>query len=137
MPRIETKKNIKAPPERIFNILDAPLEMPRWNLVVKEIEQIEEGKYFVKSTVGDLTAIRTEAVPYKRLSEKQEGSPLKEMGYILEPKGDVTEATLWGVFDDPEQEQILLIAGDVFLKCLKKYAEYLESGGKPEDFKKK
>jgi len=34
-------------------------------------------------------------------------------------------------------ESILGMAGDMFITCLKKYAEYLDSGGKPEDYDKK
>lgn len=137
MPQIERKTEIKSTAEKIYKILDTPLDMAKWNLVVKEIEEIESDKYFVKSNVGDITAKITEKVPNKKISETQEGSPLKEMGYILNPKGDVVEVTLWGKFDDPEQEQILGIAGEVFLKSLKKYAEYLENGGDPGEYKKK
>ncbi|MHA1380125.1 MAG: hypothetical protein ACTSRG_17265 [Candidatus Helarchaeota archaeon] len=137
MAKMERKTNIKSTVEKVFKILDTPMDMPKWNLVVKEIEEIEPGKYFVKSTVGDLTAIRTETIPNERITEKQEGSILKELGYILKPKGDVVEATIWGKFDDPSQEPILGIAGEVFLKSLKKYAEYLESGGNPNEYKKK
>ena len=137
MPRIETKKKIKAPVERIFAILDDPDRLADWNLAVKSIEKLDEGKYFVKSNVGDLTSYREETVPNVSITERQEGSILKKLGYILKPMGDVVEATIWGEFDDPSQEPMMMIAGDVFLKSLKKYAEYLEAGGDPKDFKKK
>jgi len=59
------------------------------------------------------------------------------MGYVLAPKGNGTEATLWAEFDDQSQEKILLKAGEVLLNSLKKYAEYIESGGNPAEYKKK
>lgn len=34
-------------------------------------------------------------------------------------------------------ESVLGVAGDVFINCLKKYAEYIEAGGKPEEYNKK
>jgi len=137
LPRIETKKNIKASVERIFEILNDTDIMPKWNIAVKSVEKLDEGKYFVKSNVGDLTSYREETVPNVSITERQEGSILKRLGYILKPKGDVVEATIWGEFDDPSQEPMMMIAGDVFLKSLKKFAEYLETGGNPEEFKKK
>ncbi|MFX1394056.1 MAG: hypothetical protein ACFFAH_10820 [Promethearchaeota archaeon] len=78
-----------------------------------------------------------ETVPNERLSAKQEGSPITGLGYILNPKGDVVEVTIWTEFEDPNQEAILGIAGDVFINCLKKYAEYIEDGGNPDEYDKK
>lgn len=62
---------------------------------------------------------------------------MKSIGYILKPKGDIIEAIIWSEFDDPNQEPILGIAAEMLLKSLKKYAEFLESGGNPEEFSKK
>ena len=59
------------------------------------------------------------------------------MGYLLSPKGDITEALLWGEFDDEKNEKILVKAGEVLLECLKNFAEYLEDGGNPDEFDKK
>ena len=62
---------------------------------------------------------------------------MKSIGYILEPKGEGVDATIWSEFDDPNQEPILAIAAEMLLKSLKKYAEFLEAGGNPDEFNKK
>ncbi|MFX0137455.1 MAG: SRPBCC family protein [Candidatus Hodarchaeota archaeon] len=138
MPQIEVKKEMKATAKTIYDILDDTMNMANWNLVVREVEELEpDKKYFLKTNVGDITATRTESVPNEKISTSQVGSPMTEMGYILKAKGETTEVTIWGKFDDPGQEQMLMIAGDVFLKSLKKYSEYIEAGGDPKEFKKK
>ena len=113
------------------------MEYAKWNIVVNEVTKLGEGHYFFKTNVGDVTSTRVETVQNVRLSAKQEGSPIKGLGYILNPKEDMVEVILWTEFDDPNQEAILGIAGDVFINCVKKYAEYLEAGGDPEKFDKK
>ena len=135
--RIEREIEINAPQKRIFDILDNTLESTRWNLPVKEISKISEGKFAVKSTVGDFTSIRTETVDPEKLSMRIEGGIFNSMGYILSPKGDKIEAKLWGEFDDEKNEKILLKAGELLLQSLKNYSEFLEDGGNPEDFDKK
>ncbi len=40
-------------------------------------------------------------------------------------------------FDDASQEQLLRITGEMLLKSLKKYAEYLEYDGNPDEYSKK
>jgi len=137
MARIEREIEINAPQKSIFDILDDAMLGPKWNLSANEITEISEGKYAVKSTVGDFTSIRTETVEPERLSLRIEGGIFKSMGYILSPKGDMVEVKLWGEFDDEKNEKILLRAGEILLKCLKNFAEYLEEGGNPEDFDKK
>jgi hypothetical protein len=71
------------------------------------------------------------------LYAKQEGSPMTSLGYKLKPKGDSVEATIWAEFDDASQEPVLGVAGEMLLKSLKKYAEFLEKGGNPAEFSKK
>ena len=129
--------NIKASATTIFKIIDNDDDYARWNLVVKKVQKLGEGKYLFKSTVGDVHSTRVETVPNKKVSAKQEGSPITALGYILNPKGDVVETTLWSEFDDPDQEMVLGVAADMFIECLKKYAEYIEAGGNPEDFNKR
>lgn len=137
MPRLERKLDIKASAQTIFGILDDTMNYPRWNIVVNEIEEIGPNKHFAKTNVGDVTSTRTETVENEKISVSQENSPMTAMGYILKPKGDVVEATIWAEFEMADQEMILGMAGEIFLKSLGKYAEYLEAGGKPEEFKKK
>ena len=137
MARIEREIEINAPQKSIFDVLDDAQLGPKWNLSANEITEISEGKYAVKSTVGDFTSIRTETVEPERISFRVEGGIFNSMGYILSPKGDMVEAKLWGEFDDEKNEKILLRAGEILLKCLKNFAEFLEEGGDPEEFDKK
>jgi len=137
MHRVERKIDINASQKDIFDILDNTMISPKWNLAVKDLTEISEGKYAVKSTVGDFTTIRTEIVENEKLSMKIEGGIFTGMGYNLMPKGDMVEATLWGEFEDEKNEKILVKAGELLLQCLKNYAEFLEEGGNPDEFDKK
>ncbi|MFX1571673.1 MAG: SRPBCC family protein [Promethearchaeota archaeon] len=137
MPRVEKKLDISAPQDLIFKIVDDDDNYAKWNIVVNEVTKLGEGNYFFKTNVGDVTSTRIETNPPKSLSAAQEGSPMTSLGYVLKPKGDVVEATIWAEFDDASQEPVLGIAGEMLLKSLKKYAEFLETGGNPEEFNKK
>ena len=129
--------DIKASAETIFKIIDDDMNYAKWNLVVKSVEKRGEGKYYFKSTVGDVYSTRVETVPNEKLSAKQEGSPITALGYILNPKVDVVETTLWSEFEQADQEMVLGIAADMFIECLRKYAEYIEAGGNPDEFNKR
>jgi len=138
MVHIERKIEIKSSQKRVFDILDQPEKFPIWNITVNDVEIIEPGKKgLVKSTVGNFTSTRTETIQNKSISYIIEGGVFNKMGYILAPKGNNTEATLWAEFNDASQEKMLLKAGEVLLNSLKKYAEYLEGGGSPDTYKKK
>ncbi|MBY8983896.1 MAG: SRPBCC family protein [Candidatus Lokiarchaeota archaeon] len=137
MPRVEKKVDISAPQEKIFKIIDEDRDYARWNIVVNEVTELGPGNYFFKTNVGDVTSTRIETNPPESLSATQEGSPMTSLGYVLKPKGDVVEATIWAEFDDPGQEPILGIAGEMLINSLKKYAEFLEAGGNPDEYNKK
>jgi hypothetical protein len=137
MVRVEREIEINAPQKEIFDILDDTKIAPKWNLPVNEITEISEGKYAVKSTIGDFTSIRTETVESERLSMRIESGIFNSMGYILSPKRDMVEVQLWGEFDDEKNEKILIKAGETLLKCLKNFSEFLEEGGNPDEFDKK
>lgn len=134
---MERRVDIKASVETIFKIIDDDMDYARWNLVIKKVEKLGEGNYFFKTTVGDVTSWRVETLPNKGLSARQEGSPITALGYELNPKGDVVETILWVEFAEAEQEVVLGIAGDMFIDCLRKYAEFLDAGGNPDDFNKR
>ena len=136
MPIIEKKIEIKAPVEKVYEILNDYMSLPRWNIVVTEIEQLEAKKYFLKTNVGDVTNIEIENIPHEKMTSIQEGSPMKKIGYIFELKGDVTVVTLWAEFELEDQRMIMEMAGDLFLKSLKVYVDYLVAGGNPEEYKK-
>jgi uncharacterized protein YndB with AHSA1/START domain len=137
MPKLERKLDIAASQEIVWKIIDDNDNYPKWNIVVNEAKKLGEGNYFFKTNVGDITSTRIETIAPERLTASQEGSPMTKIGYILKPKGDIIQATIWTEFDDKKQEPILGIAGEMLLKSLKKYAEYLESGGNPDNFSKK
>ncbi|MFX1378869.1 MAG: SRPBCC family protein [Promethearchaeota archaeon] len=137
MPKLERKVDIAASQETIWKIIDDDDNYPKWNIVVNEVKKLGEGNYFFKTNVGDITSTRLETNPPNSLSATQEGSPMTSLGYNLKPKGDAVEATIWAEFDEAGQEPILGIAGEMLLKSLQKYAEYLESGGDPDKFNKK
>ena len=134
---MERKIEIDAARGNVFGILDATHMGPKWNLATTEVNEISEGKFAVKSTVGDFTSIRTETVENEKISLKIEGGIFTSMGYILTPMGDKVEATIWGEFDDEKNEKILIKAGEILLESLKRFAEFLEVGGNPDDFNKK
>jgi hypothetical protein len=137
MPEIESKMEINASPEAIFKILDDFNSAKIWNIVITDSKELEpHKKYFYNTNVGDMTTTRTETIKNKKIAMLQEGSPIQEMAYILKPKGRGTEMTLWGIFELEEQRSIMVMAAELLLKSLKVYVTYLESGGKPEDYKK-
>ncbi|MFX1500255.1 MAG: hypothetical protein ACFFDH_04735 [Promethearchaeota archaeon] len=137
MVRVERDIEIKASQKRIFDILNDTMLGPKWNLALKELTRISENTYAAKSTVGDFTSIRSETVEPDKISMKIEGGIFTSMGYILNSKGDMVKVTLWGEFDDENNEKILVKAAELLLKGLKNFTEFLEEGGNMDDFDKK
>jgi len=136
MPLFELKIEIASPVEKIYEILNDYLTLPRWNIVVTECTQLEPKKYFLKTNVGDVTNTEIENIPREKMTSIQEGSPMQKIGYIFEDNGDSTNVTLWAEFELEDQRNIMEMAGDLFLKSLKVYVNYLNDGGNPEEYKK-
>lgn len=136
MPIAEQKKEIPSPVEKVYEILNNYLDLPRWNIVVTECTQLESKKYFLKTNVGDITNIEVENIPLEKMTSIQEGSPMQKIGYIFEPKGDTTVVTTWAEFELEDQREVMEMAADLFLKSLKVYVDYLNAGGNPEEYKK-
>ena len=137
MPRADIQKEINAPVEKVYEILNDLMILPRWNIAVTEISELEKDKYFLKTNVGDMINIVRENIPNKRITSDQEDSPMTKIGYILTPKGEGVEVTLWTEFDEESMRTVLEMAGDLFLKSLKVYVDYVMAGGNPEEYKKK
>ena len=136
MPIVEQKKEIPSPVEKVYEILNDYLALPRWNIVVTECTQLESKKYFLKTNVGDITNIEVENIPLEKMTSIQEGSPMQKIGYIFDPKGDTTVVTIWAEFELEDQREVMEMAADLFLKSLKVYVDYLNAGGNPEEYKK-
>ncbi|MFW9949989.1 MAG: hypothetical protein ACFFKA_07680 [Candidatus Thorarchaeota archaeon] len=137
MPKFEIKLDVAAPSAKIYNILNDDSLETVWNLTVNESKKIGQDIYAIKSTVGNLTSIITERLKNKKISFKIEGGPFNAMGYILNPKGLETEITGWAEYANPNEEKMLRKAGEILLKSLKKFAEFLEGGGNPSTYRKK
>lgn len=137
MVRIEEKSEINASAETVFNILNNNLNYPRWSLGTEEVKQVSEGKFSSKSKLGEVITTRKEIVPNERLIFKNEGgSPFSEVGEIITPKGDGVEVMVYGDVIDDSKVEMVKKPTKMFLKSLKIFAEYVESGGNPDDYNK-
>ena len=137
MPRVEIEDDLNASAKIIYDILINDELEAKWNLTVNELKSIGPKKWEVKSTIGDLTSTRVEEVENEKISLDIEGSIFTKMGYILKPKGDLCHVQLWGEFEDEKNTKILTSAGGMLLDSLKRFAEFMEEGGDPENFDKK
>jgi len=135
--RIERKIEIKTSPKKIYDILNNDDLETVWNIVVSESTTIAPDKYSIKSTVGDFISTVTERLENEKISYSMEGSAFSKMGYILAPKGDGSEVSIWAEIEDEKQEKMLLKAAEILLEGLKKFADFMEEGGNPDEFDKK
>jgi len=136
MPRLDVNLSIDSPVEKVYEVLSDLMSLPRWNIVVNEIEDLGNDIYFLKTNVGEMTNEVIERVPNERITSSQENSPMTKIGYMVKPKDKGTEATIWAEFELEDQRGVLEMAGEMFLKSLKVYMNHLKEGGKPKDFKK-
>lgn len=137
MPRVEIEDDMKATAKTIYDILINDELESKWNLTVNELKSIGPKKWEVKSTIGDLISTRIEEIENEKISFDIEKSIFSKMGYLLKPKGDLCHVLLWGEHEDEKNTKILTSAGGMLLDSLKRFAEFLEEGGEPEDFDKK
>ncbi len=136
MVRIEEKSEINATAKTVFNILFDNVNYPRWSMGTEETKQISEGKFLSKSKLGESTATRTEAIPNERLTFKSDGSPFSEVGEVITTKGDGVEVMVWGILRDDSMLEKVRKPTEEFVKSIKNYAEYVESGGNPDEYNK-
>ncbi len=137
MPRVEIEDDVNASAKTIYDILINDEFEAKWNLTVNELKSIGPNKWEVKSTLGDLISTRVEEVENEKISFDIDGSIFTKMGYTLKPKGDLCNVMLWGEFEDEKNNKILTSAGGLLLDSLKRFAEFMEEGGDPENFDKK
>jgi len=136
MPRIERKIEIESSQEKIYNIVMDADVISRWNPVV-DLAEVETDKMLLKTNLGDLNVINTESIEYESLTLQLEKGDINSIGYILAPKKDKTEVMLWSEFNDKKFTKSYKSVGDMVLKSLKHYTEFIEEGGNPEDYDKK
>jgi len=136
--RMEKKIEIKSSPKRIYDILIDAEIITKWNIGVDEIKDKEEGKEFhLKSSIGDIIIVDWEQVENESATWHMKDSIMNSIGYILEPKGDIVETTLWADMDSEKLAKGYEKVGELTLKALKNFVDFLEEGGDPEDFDKK
>ncbi|MFW9896554.1 MAG: hypothetical protein ACFFD7_12180 [Candidatus Thorarchaeota archaeon] len=133
---IEEKAEIEASAETVFNILNKNIDYPRWNKVIDESKKLGEGRFLIKSSIGEYTVIRKDVVLNESLTFIHEGSPFSEVGETITLKGNGVEVILWGEVKDESKIDMLIKPMKLFIESLKVYAEFLESGGIPEEFNK-
>ena len=136
--RVEKKIKLNQKPEFCYQIVaDGAIET-RWNPTVNDIIEKEEGqKYLLKSKVGDILVVGSENVENEYITWHIENSDMDAIGYIVEPKGDMTEVTVWTEFENKKLRKGYEKVADLVLKGLKNYVNFIEEGGNPEDFDKK
>ncbi|MFX1329802.1 MAG: SRPBCC family protein [Promethearchaeota archaeon] len=134
MPKIERSIEINAPSNNVWKVLTDLTLIPKWNITVKEIKETEPQKGSVKSTVGDFTYKLTELVENKNLTAEVDHPDFNGYGYVLSEKGDITKLSYWEDFKIITHEKIQARALEILLKEIKKFAEYLEDGGEPDEY---
>jgi hypothetical protein len=135
--RIDKRIEIHSTPKKIYDIVIDGENTPRWNIGLDSISEKEEGKYLLKSTIGDILIIDVKTVENEHVTWQMENSDMNSIGYILEPRGDNVDVTLWVEFENEKLVNSFEKAGDLTLNSLKSYVDFIEDGGNPEDFDKK
>ena len=136
--RVEKKIEINSTTKKLYDIVMDGQNAPRWNPVLTNVIEKEEGqKFLLKSDVGEILIVDTESVENEHVTWRMENSDMNSIGYIVEPKGDLTEVTIWTEFENKKLRKGYEKVADLVLKGLKNYVDFLEEGGDPEDFDKK
>ncbi len=136
--KVEKKIEIKSTPENLYNLIADGENSVKWNPTLNEVIEKEEGqKYLLKSDVGDILIVDTESVENKHITWHMENSDMDAIGFIVEPKGSMTEVTIWSEFEEKKLRKGYEKVAEMVLKGLKNYADFLEDGGDPEDFDKR
>jgi len=136
--RAEKKIEINSTPKRIYDIVIDGSIAPKWNITLDDIIEKEEGqKFLLKSSLGDILIVDSESVENEHITWHMEESDIKSIGYILEPKGDLTEVTIWSEFENKKLRKSYEKTANLVLKGLKNFVDFVEEGGDPEDFDKK
>ena len=136
MPKIARNIDIKTNLEKIYNILTDGEQTVKWNPIVNEIAKLEENKYLLKSTIGDIIINKIEKVKDLYVKWSMEQSDLHSMGYILDEKLPIAKVELWVEFENKKFKKKFKEAADLTLEGLKKYIEFIEAGGNINEYDK-
>ncbi|MFX1589516.1 MAG: SRPBCC family protein [Promethearchaeota archaeon] len=137
MPKVERKIEINASPSIIYNCITDISLIRKWNSTVKEITQTSPNEGSIKSTGGDYSFTVKERKENEIFTSTAEAEHFTSYGYALNPKGDLTEVSSWIDYKIVEHEEILGRGIIYILNDLKKFAEYLEDGGDPDEYDRK
>lgn len=107
---------------------------PKWQIDKKELKELEPNKYLVKSTSGDYTYIITEFIKNERMSVKTDHPEITGTSFILNEKSNMTEVSCWVDFKTITYEKMIARSLKIKTQSLKKYVEYLEDDGDPDEY---
>ncbi len=136
LPKLERKIKIESTPENIYKVVSDGLNTPKWNPSVTAVIPIEEGKFQLDTDLGGIIINKTQNDENKSTIWYTEKSDMNSIGYILSPKADQTEVTIWTEFEDKKLSKLYKKTADTILDGLKKYVDYIEKGGDPSIYKK-
>jgi len=136
LPKIARNIDIKTNLEKIYNILTDGEQTVKWNPIVNEIAKLEENKYLLKSTIGDIIINKIEKVKDLYVKWRMEQSDLHSMGYILDEKLPIAKVELWVEFENKKFKKKFKEAADLTLEGLKRYIEFIEAGGNINEYDK-
>ena len=135
--KLEKKIEIQSSTSKIYEVVTDEDVVSLWNPTVDSVSQPSEDKYFLKTSIGELNIVSWETVENERATWTLDMSNINQIGYILKSKGELVEVTLWLDFDNKKLKKGYLKVGELILKGLKTYVEYLEEGGDPKEYDKK
>ena len=135
MPKLERKIKIESSPEKIYNIIKDGVNTPIWNPTVNAIS-FEDQITQLETDFGGLKIVNAEYDKNKSTTWFMEKSNMNSIGYILTPKKEATEVTLWTEFDDKKRSKLFKKNSDLVLRGLKKYANFLKNGGNSDQYNK-
>ncbi len=136
LPKLERKIKIESTPENIYKVVSDGLNTPKWNPSVTAVMPIEEGKFQLDTDLGGIIINKTQNDENKSTIWYTEKGDMNSIGYILSPKADQTEVTIWTEFEDKKLSKLYKKTADTILDGLKKYVDYIEKGGEPSLYKK-
>ncbi|MFX0020782.1 MAG: SRPBCC family protein [Candidatus Hermodarchaeota archaeon] len=137
MPKIERNIEINASSKKVWEVLTDLEHFPKWNISIKEINELESNKYFIKSTMGDYTSTNIERIENKKTTSKADHPEFTEYGFILNEKADITELSYWVDVPKITREKIQARSLEITLRNIKNFVEYLEDGGDPDEYDRK